>query len=517
MIFTALANNVSNGTVTYIFKVNGVSVQNTSSNNYTTSTLANGDAVSCAITVVGGTCVTSTIATSNSITVNISANVTAFVSIATITNGPLCLGTLTTFTATAFNIGNGTVTFNFKVNGISVQNSLFNILNTTTLINGDIITCDVSINGGLCLTSNFASSNSITIVVLPSITASITIIASSTNICAGTNVTFTASSINGGTNSFYQWKINGIDVGTNTTSFTTTNLNNNDIVSCTLTSNAACVTNIISFSNHISITVNAASNPSLNVIASNNNICSKTNITFIATGQNIGGLSIYQWQLNGNNVGTNSSTYFNNNLLNGDVVTCILNTNNICTLSPIILNSSVFMMVKPEPVISFNPAVPTILIGNSIVLNATVSVNVTTYLWSGSTGLSNTSIPNPIANPTQTTTYNLKVTSTDNCVADSNVTVKVLTNIFIPNSFTPNADNINDVFRIPPTAALKNLQYFIIFNRYCNKVFETKDINKGWDGTYKGTKAGFGVYIYTIKAFNNKGEVILKGTVLLLK
>ena len=148
--------------------------------------------------------------------------------IATIISGPICQGTLTTFTATAFNIGNGTVTFNFKVNGISVQNSLFNILNTTTLINGDIITCDVSINGGLCLTSNFASSNSITVVVIPSITASITIIASSTNICAGTVVTFTASSINGGTNSFYQWKINGIDVGTNTTSFTTTNLNNNE-------------------------------------------------------------------------------------------------------------------------------------------------------------------------------------------------------------------------------------------------------------------------------------------------
>jgi gliding motility-associated-like protein len=517
IIFTANASNLGGGTVTYNFKVNTVTIQNTSSNTFTTSTLINGDIVSCTISITGGTCLAATTATSLNLTTNIVANITPSVSLAALITGPICAGTAVHFAASTTNVGGGTVTYNFKVNGISAQNTLSNVFNPTTLVNGDVVTCDVSITGGICLTTNITSSLPIPVSVLPSLPASINIVPLSVNICAGTSVTFSATPINGGNNPFYQWKINGVNVGANTTTFTTTTLNNNDIVSCTLTSNAVCVANVVSFSNNSPITVNASPNPSLIVTASDNNVCPNTPITFTAMPSNIGGPAVYQWQLNGNNVGTNSSTYFNSNLANGDDVKCILTTIRICTLMPVVLNSNVAMVVKPKPIISFNPASPTIVIGNSVVLNASVSVNAAIYLWTPSTGLSSTVVNNPIANPTQTTTYHLKVTSTDNCIADSTITVKVLTNTYIPNAFTPNADNVNDVFRIPPTAALRNLQYFIVFNRYGNKIFETTDITKGWDGTYQGTKSGMGAYTYMIKAFDNKGEVFLKGTVLLIR
>jgi gliding motility-associated-like protein len=517
IIFTATSSNLGGGTVTYNFKVNGVTVQNTLSNTFISSTLINGDVVSCIISIVGGTCLAATTATSSNLTMNITANITPKVNLATLITGPICTGTAVHFAASATDVGGGIATYNFKVNNISIQNTLSNVFNPTTLVNGDIVTCDISVTGGICLTSNIATSLPIPVSVLPSLTASINIVPLSVNICVGTAVTFTATPTNEGTNPFYQWKINGVNVGTNATTFTTTNLNNNDVVSCVLTSNAVCVTNVVSLSNNSPITVNASPNPSLIVTASDNNVCPNTPITFTATPSNIGGAAIYQWQLNGNNVGTNSSTYFNNNLANGDIVNCVLNTIRICTLTPVNLSSNVAIIVKPKPIISFNPAAPTIVIGNSVVLNASVSVNVAIYSWTPSIGLSSAFVNNPLANPTQTTTYHLKVTSTDNCIADSNVTVKVLTNTYIPNAFTPNADGKNDVFRIPPTAALRNLQYFIIFNRYGNKIFETTDINKGWDGTYQGTKSSIGAYTYMIKAFDNKGEVFLKGTVLLIR
>jgi gliding motility-associated-like protein len=517
IIFTANTSNIGGGIVTYNFKVNGVTVQNTLSNTFTSSTLINGDIVSCAISIAGGTCLATTTAFSNNITTNITANITPSVSLAALITGPICTGTAVHFAASPNDVGGGTVTYNFKINGISIQNTLSNVFNTTTLVNGDIVTCDISVSGGICLTSNTASSLPMPVAVLPALTASIIITASSTNICAGTSVTFTATPTSEGNNPFYQWKINGINVGANATTFTTTNLNNSDMVSCTLTSNAACVSNPISLSNNIPIAVNASPNPSLIVTSSDNNFCPNTPITFTATPSNIGTVAVYQWQLNGSNVGTNNTTYFNNNLANADVVNCMLTTSRICTSAPVILNSNVTMVVKPKPIISFNPAAPTILIGIFVTLNANVTGNIATYLWTPSTGLSNTNSNSVIANPTQTTTYHLKVTSTDNCVSDSSITVKVLTNTYIPNAFTPNGDKVNDVFRIPTTAALRNLQYFIIYNRYGNKIFETTDITKGWDGTFKGTQSGNGAYTYMIKAFDNKGEVFLKGTVLLIR
>jgi PKD-like domain len=303
VVFTAIATNTSNNVVNYNFRVNGNSVQNSISNTFNSTTLANGDIVTCGITISGGSCFTNTTATSNNISVLVNTNLatTPSVTIATNSTGSSCVGTAKIFTASSTNIGGGTVYYNFKVNGISIQNTLSNMFNTTTLVNGDIVTCDINVTGGSCLTSNIASSNAITVTVLPSLSAAIAILASSTNICAGTSTTFNATSTNGGNSPVYQWKVNGLNVGVNSNSFTTTNLNNGDIVNCTLNSNAACVSNPISLSNNISIIVNAAPNPSLIVNASNNNVCQNTPITFTATASNTNGATIYQWQLNGVN------------------------------------------------------------------------------------------------------------------------------------------------------------------------------------------------------------------------
>jgi hypothetical protein len=145
----------------------------------------------------------------------------------------------------------------------------------------------------------------------------------------GTNVTFTASPTNGGTPS-YQWKLNGNNVGTNSNTYQNAGLLNGDVVTVVMTSSIACANPATVTSNGITIVVTGSVVPSVSIVANpGNTICAGTNVTFTATPTN-GGTPSYQWKLNGNNVGTNSNTYSNNGLLNGDVVTVVMTSSIAC-------------------------------------------------------------------------------------------------------------------------------------------------------------------------------------------
>jgi gliding motility-associated-like protein len=86
----------------------------------------------------------------------------------------------------------------------------------------------------------------------------------------------------------------------------------------------------------------------------------------------------------------------------------------------------------------------------------------------------------------------------------------------IPNSFTPNGDGKNDVFRIPPGTAftLKNLS---IFDRWGNKLFSTSDSSQGWDGRYKGQACPAGTYVFMINGSDGTAPLLVKGTVILIR
>ncbi len=153
--------------------------------------------------------------------------------------------------------------------------------------------------------------------------ASVTIAASSNNICQGTPVTFNAIPINGGTSPSYQWQVNGVNAGTNSPVFTYIPASL-DLVSCILTSSlTTCITNNPDTSNVITMTVNPNLPVSVSVTPSANPFCIGTPITFTATPVNGGITPIYQWQVNGINVGSNNPvfTYIPASL---DLVSCIL-------------------------------------------------------------------------------------------------------------------------------------------------------------------------------------------------
>ena len=77
-------------------------------------------------------------------------------------------------------------------------------------------------------------------------------------------------------------------------------------------------------------------------------------------------------------------------------------------------------------------------------------------------------------------------------------------NVFIPNAFTPNADELNDVF-VPVVRGVK-FYTLSVFDRWGNLIFETTELNKGWDGTYKGESSKQDVYVWKMMVSSKSGE-----------
>jgi hypothetical protein len=114
-------------------------------------------------------------------------------------------------------------------------------------------------NGSLTVKNNITGCESvvypISITVNPNLPVSVSIAASDNSSCNGSEVTFTATPVNGGTTPEYQWKVNGNDVGTNSSTYTYTP-QNGDVVICVLSSDATCAIGTPATSNTITMTVN---------------------------------------------------------------------------------------------------------------------------------------------------------------------------------------------------------------------------------------------------------------------
>jgi gliding motility-associated-like protein len=163
--------------------------------------------------------------------------------------------------------------------------------------------------------------------------------------------------------------------------------------------------------------------------------------------------------------------------------------------------------VQETPVITID-SVFTMLQGGQINFNATVTApgEGLTYKWSPSAGLSNTDILNPVVSPSNDTQYTLTVTAADGCSAVAHLTVNVLLNIVIPNTFTPNGDGINDFWEIQHLESYPNC-IVQIFNRYGEKLYYSVGYPTPWDGKYKGSNLPTGTYYYIIDPKNGRKQV----------
>ncbi len=124
--------------------------------------------------------------------------------------------------------------------------------------------------------------------------------------------------------------------------------------------------------------------------------------------------------------------------------------------------------------------------------------------------------------PLLDTEYMISVTDTFGCTQNAAVKIDVETitcsdpYVFIPNIFSPNGDGVNDKLFV--RSGVLDRFTFTVYSHWGQKVFETNDLNDGWDGTFKGEPCQNGVYDFHFHGFCIGGdELEISGNVMLIR
>ena len=186
--------------------------------------------------------------------------------------------------------------------------------------------------------------------------------------------------------------------------------------------------------------------------------------------------------------------------------------------------TSATFTVNPNPTIK-GPKQLTTPVGVPVTIPFTYSPDVTTWAWTPAANLSCTDCGNPSATLTFAQTYSVLVTDSNNCTDTASVLINTICdegNYFVPNTFSPNGDGVNDYF-YPRGKGLYNIQSMSIFNRWGQMVFQRKNFpanseTMGWDGTINGKPAPVDAYVYIVEVICNNAQVIaLHGNVTLIR
>ena len=223
-----------------------------------------------------------------------------------------------------------------------------------------------------------------------------------------------------------------------------------------------------------------------------------------------GGTGEYDWYWSGPD---NFTSNFNG-LWFGEVTSNMAGIYTITVTDTIncIETKSMELIVYLEPAIDFAPY-DTLWVDPGYLLEAGFGAD--SYIWN--TGETTESIIIDTIG-----SYNVEVASYEGC--KSTDTVQILwggTPFYMPNAFTPNGDGLNDVFGVVQKNDYVNQFHMSIFNRWGQMIYETSDINKGWDGTYKGSQCILGAYVYRI-VYEEFGQQpveskTVEGTVMLIR
>lgn len=176
-------------------------------------------------------------------------------------------------------------------------------------------------------------------------------------------------------------------------------------------------------------------------------------------------------------------------------------------------------------------APPIVNAGNDtlIVINQPLQLLVTStdlsgdsFLWTPSTGLSDSTIDNPVAilgTGIDSIQYFVKGIDSLGCYGASSIKIKIFKtqpDIFVPNAFTP-GKNMNSIFK-PIAVGISSLQFFRIYNRSGRLIYNTSQLGEGWDGTISGKPQDTDTFVWMLEATTYLGKVIYKkGTVTLIR
>ncbi|MES2287813.1 MAG: T9SS type A sorting domain-containing protein [Bacteroidota bacterium] len=389
---------------------------------------------------------------------------------------PMCSGQSATFTSYPHN-GGTTPVYQWKVDGVNVGTNS-PTYTTTTLTTGQVVTCVLTSNlTGVTVTGSPATSPGITMVVNATPT---------TPVISPNGAILTSSATTGN-----QWYLNGAIIPAATSqTYTTTQSGSYTVIVTTngcVSATSAAVVISTTFTASVLVATTSGTNPS----------CTGSSVTFTATPANGGTTPVYQWQVNGANVGTNSPTYTTTTLTNGQTVTCILTSN-----YPGVVGSPATSNVITITVNAI-PATP-VITANGAVLTSSASTGNQWYLNSAI-------VPNAISQTytaTQNGNYTVIVT-VSGCSSVASAAVNVINagidqssnNYFFNVYPNPNDGNFNVSFNVPSKATykleLRNTLGQLVYNETLT------DFSGSYSKQMDVSQFGKGIYLISLTNSNN--------------
>ena len=324
---------------------------------------------------------------------------------------------------------------------------------------------------------------------------------SSQQVCSGQSVALTGSSNSNNTYTFSWTPSNSLDNPTTLSPVATPTINTEYYLTA--------VSGICTSVDSVQVTVNAL--PVANA-GNDTAICYNQSIRLNGSGG-----TIYQWS---------PPTYLNDTTLADPILTNPVQTttyqltvtdDNGCTSAA---PASVHIIVGSKPIV-FAGNDTSVLLNQPLTLQAIDVNNIgfSIYSWAPSTGLNDPYIASPTYIPSGPQTFVVSASTEFGCSATDTITIKTYKqpDILVPNGFTPNNDGRNDVLH-PIPIGIRTLNYFIVYNRYGQKIFMTKDAGNGWDGRINGQDQNTGTYVWMASGIDFTGKLVeRKGVVVLIR
>lgn len=194
--------------------------------------------------------------------------------------------------------------------------------------------------------------------------------------------------------------------------------------------------------------------------------------------------------------------------------TVLVSDNNGCTKTA---SAHVYIQQQPKQ-IDWDT---TIVIGQTLTLNAAYQGSNFTYLWSPPDTLSCVNCGLPSIKPLIDKYFTIQISDSMGCFrVESHIGIHInpLSSLDVPSAFTPNNDGINDIIYVGGWG-IKKLIEFKIYNRWGELLFVSNNIRDGWDGTYKGVPQNIETYAYTVVAetYIDKEPLTKKGYIKIIR
>ncbi len=394
---------------------------------------------------------------SNTATVTVSVSSSPTISI-TAAPPSICIGSTSVLTA------NGSSTYSWSTGG---STSSITVTPTTTTT--------YTVTGSSGVGCSGTATVSVTVNPLPTVS----IDPSQSSICSGTSVILTANSDISGTSFIWSNNISG---------------NNITVIPSTTTTYAVTGTTNQGCTGTASVTINVSQPPIIDYTTTQSH-CGQSDGNIITNVT--GGIPpfIYQWSNGANTSNLNNIPAGNYNLTITDANGCSSTIN-------------ITLVEASKPQANFAPKPQITTIDDPIIYFENYSIGASSYQWDFGDGYSSTYF-----SPTHAYDFPgvyhvvLSVSDQYGCVdtVGANIIINDITNIFLPNAFTPNGNNINELYNIMGTGIDPSTFEMRIFDRWGKQLFYTTDYSASWDGTYNGEPVPQGSYIIAIK-YSNKNN-----------